>query len=217
MISISCSRLEVARTNPVAFAQMMVTAERQTAGRSGMFSCWKDVAGTVHREEMNMTEGVRELHRKFLQFDDTKRNQARQRLLVEQFVRYCRHYDQMKFRFLQSHHRMNWEMVSDVRLGGLTPWIVENAQGAASYMLSEKPLKWKEELRFPLFQQYVAEKILGMEAQDLRVGIYCLETDEFSLQSLAPVTLRAAKKECMQVLNKISDEYRKSKMATTTR
>ncbi len=183
MIKIRCTSLEDVRKNPSAYAQMLAKGDAKTSGGTyGMFAYWQDVAKQVHQQQLTPTEGIKELQQKFMRFDDTPRNKAKQDKLVEQFVRYCRQYDKNEFAFVDGKRQMKWELYAGVMLTGLTPLVVHNDNGYYSYLITEQAFDWKEQLRFPLQQQYLADYNIDCDVSEMHIGIYCLANGKFDFK-----------------------------------
>jgi hypothetical protein len=190
MIKIRCTSLEDVRKNPAAYAQLLISDNAKISGGThGMFAYWQDVAKLVHLQKLTPTEGIKELQQKFMRFDDTPRNKSKQDHLMEQFVKYCKQYDKNEFAFVDGKRQMKWELYAGVMLTGLTPLVVHNDDGYYSYLITEKPFEWKEQLRFPLMQQYLADYNIDCDVSEMHVGIYCLATGKFEFKIYSGIEL----------------------------
>lgn len=213
MIRITCSALEIARKNPTAYGQNLADGSYKKGGGShGMFSCVQDVARLVHLGDLSVAEAIKELHRKFLRFNDTSYNKKKQEWLVERFVIYCRRYDENKFLLADGQRLMKWDFSADVRLSGRTPWVMANEKGFYSFILGENRFDWKSELRFPLFQKYLADNTINCELSDINVGIYSLTDAEFQFKNFTAAEILTAINEAGAILNSVFKEYKKRKV-----
>ena len=212
MISIRCSILESVRKNPAAYGQLLAAGDGQNnGGTHGMFACLQDVARLVHLGEITEAEAVKELHRKFLRFNDTPENKRKQGNLVEQLVKYCKQYDKNNFEFIDSWRLMKWDFSPDTRLSGRTPWVVSNDEGYFSYILSENGFDWRSELRFPLFQKYLSENTIECHLNEMNVGIYSLADNKFIFKVYSAKEIADAIKETNGIFKNVYSEYKKKK------
>ena len=103
MLKIRCSTLETVRASPLVYAQLLAFGDGKNGGGTfGMFAHFQAVACRVHQNELTVSQGVKELQNKFIRFDDTPKNKAKQDKLLEQFVKYCHQYEKNKFAFVDS-------------------------------------------------------------------------------------------------------------------
>lgn len=211
MISIRCSQLEAIRNNPAAYGQLLATGEGNSSGSRGMFDYFKDVARLVHLGELTVNEGIKELQGKFLGFNVNVINKARQEKLIEKFVSYCKHFEANAFVFTSGNKRMKWDIIKDSRLSGNTPWVVANEDAYYSYILIEKDIDWENELRFPLFQQYLAEQVIECSADEIKVGIYSLPQDKFAFRTYGADEIERTLLETKEVFKIVAKEYSKLK------
>lgn len=211
MISIRCSELESIRKNPSAYGQLLASGENQGGGTYGMFACFQDVARKVHLGDLNPTDGVKDLYNKFDRFNDNPFNKARQEKLISQFVNYCRVFEKKEFVFIEGAKNIKWEFPEDTRLTGRTPWVVANADGYYSFQLLEKDLVWSQQLKFPLFQQYLAEHIIDCGLAEVNVGVYSLQKGAFEFTCFSKKEVENAIEETTVIFSKVQHEYSKLK------
>ncbi|MBL7743134.1 MAG: hypothetical protein JNN00_06615 [Chitinophagaceae bacterium] len=212
MINIRCSLLEAIRVNPTAYGQLLATSDYNNGGGShGMLAYLHDIARLVHLGELLPTEGVKELYNKFHRFSNTPLNKKRQEKLVSQFLNYCKRFDENEFVFVGGSKLIKWEFSREARLTGRTPWVVANENAYFSYILVENDYDWKDELRFPIFQQYLADKIIECGTDEIKVGIYSLSRDQFEFKTYSEIELKEAILETGQIFSKVLKEYNKLK------
>lgn len=212
MLKIRCTSLEDVKQNPKAYAQLLASGDaKKGGGTHGMFAYWQDVAKLVHQQELNISQGIKELQNKFIRFDDTARNKAKQDKLLEQFIPYCRLFDKNKFALVDGRRQMKWELYAEVMLTGLTPIVVHNDNGYFSYLQVEQPFDWKSQLRFPLIQQYLSDYNIDCDIKEMSVGIYCLTTNTFEFKSFSKTELSKAVLQTSELFESVSNEYNKIK------
>lgn len=212
MIKIPCSMLEQVRLAPTAYAQMIAKSDKPKSGGShGMFAYWQDVAKLVHTDELTLPEALKELQNKFIRFDDNLRNRSKQSSLLEKLPKYIAQYEKHKFQFIDTKHKMKWDIAEGVRLTGLTPWVVKNQEGYFSYIFTDATLDWRDQLRFPLIQQYLTGNNIDCDITEMYVGIYCLETNSFDFKSYSSKEIKMWVSEAGNIFQTVLKEYLKWK------
>jgi hypothetical protein len=212
MIKISCSILEQVRKAPDLHAKSIATIDKpKTGGSYGMFACWQDTVKLVHTGELSVSQAIKELENKFLRFDDNVKNKAKQTYLVDSLPKYIAAYNKQKFEFIDSKHQMKWDIVEGVRLTGHTPWVVFNGKDYYAFLFIETELDWKNQLRFPLFQQYLIDHHIACELQEMNVGTYCLETGKFDFACYSKKEIASWVTETGRIFQTVLHEYRKFK------
>ena len=209
MIKIQCSILEQVRKNPALHGQMLASNNGGSKGGShGMFAYWQDVSLKVHSGEMNLNEGIKELQKLFSRFDETQKNLKKQDFLQDCFVQYHKLFEKNRYQLSDSKRRMNWNITSSGLLTGLTPWVIKNNDRYCTYFVSEQQFQWENELRFPLIQEYLAEKHSDeYDTTRLDVGIYCLETNTFNFKNFVREELNDAVEETVGIFEKVEKVY----------
>jgi hypothetical protein len=204
--------LELVRKNPLIYAQQLATSEKLgNGGTYGMFAHWQDVVKLLHTGELNLSEGLKELQGKFVRFNENIRNQKKQEDLLEQFIKYSRAYEKLKFEFVNSKKQIKWEFSSQGILTGLTPWVVKNAKSYYSYFFVEEPINWNKELKYPLIVEYLSKNILKCEISKLQIGVYCLKTNTFEFKNYQRLDIYNSINEIQQIFNIVETEYNKTK------
>lgn len=212
MISVKASLLESVRTDPEAYGRLLASGNESTTGGShGMFACWTDVIRAVHTGRLEEKQAVRELHAKFLRFQDTPSNKQRQERLVENLVSYLRHYKKRRYEWVDGARRIQWGLTVNVRLTGLTPWVVEHDEGYVSYLLAEHSFDWRSELRFPLYQLYLSQQTIECSPDQLQIGFYFADRDHFDLTAFSKTDLQLAVDETGDLFNTLFKEFEKKK------
>ena len=212
MLKIRCTSLEDVKRNPVAYAQLLASDNaKKSGGTHGMLAYWQDVAKQVHQHEFTVSQGVKELQNKFMRFDDNPKNNAKQALLTQQFVQYCKIFNKNAFALADSRRQMKWELYAGVMLTGLMPLVVHNEKGYYSYLITEQPFDWQEQLRFPLMQQYLADYNIHCDVTEMNIGIYCLATGKFDFRVYTKPELNSAVMQTSAIFENVQNEYAKIK------
>lgn len=212
MLKIRCSSLEDVKQNPQAYAQLLALTDGKSGGGTyGMFAYWQDAARQVHEHDLTVSQAIKHLQNKFIRFDETPKNKAKQDRLLEQFVKYCRLYDKNNFAFVDSRRHMKWEIHNGVMLTGLTPWVVYNDTGYYSYFVTEELFDWQEQLRFPLIQQYLTDNKIECDITEMHMGIYCLSTNKFDFRSYTERELKDTVSQTTKIFENVKESYLKLK------
>ncbi len=212
MIKIPCSILEQVRKAPAAHAQILAATDKPISqGSYGMFACWKDCAIKVHTGELNISQSIKELQNKFLRFDDNVKNLTKQTRLLDQFTKYIGQYEKNGFEFVDSKRQIKWDIIQGVRLTGHTPWVVHSKHGYFAYFLTEVPIDWKVQLRFPLLQRYLTDHTIDCDITEMSVGTYCLQTNEFDFTSYKSKEIEFWVSETGAIFQTVLTEYQKLK------
>lgn len=82
MITVSCSKLESVRQNPVAYAQQLLL-DKKPGGRKGMLKCWQMKARLLHTGELDLSKAIHGLQQNFMEFAYNKKNKKRQEFLLD--------------------------------------------------------------------------------------------------------------------------------------
>lgn len=213
MISISCSKLERVKNNPRLFGQMLATGEeKQNKRRHGMFACLKNTICEVHTGGITAARGVKKLQNLFLQFAANTKNKTKQAKLIEHYTIYHKLFAQQNWVFACATKNMQWPLHNEVMLTGHTPWTFKSPEGYIAYYITETALPgWRNELRFPLIQQYLAEKILHCEPSNIKLGYYALNTAKFDLERFDEAAIEEAVEVTSNVFKNVYDAFIKSK------
>jgi hypothetical protein len=212
MITIKASILESIRKDPEAYGRLLAIGDGKSGGGShGMFAYLVDTARAVHIGKFTLQQAVRELHSKFLRFKDSFENRERQERLIEQLVTYLKHYNKRGFEWHDGARRIQWGITSDVILTGLTPWVVSDKKIYHSYLMAEHTFNWQQQLRFPLFQQFLSNSTIECPPEEIQIGIYFADTNIFDMRSFNTKELKLAVDETGILFNSLYNEYQKRK------
>jgi hypothetical protein len=211
MITIKCTELEKVRKSPIAYAQLLASENTSSAGSHSMFACVKEVARSMHTKEKTLSAGIKELQSKFLKYAINVQNTSKQEKLTDQFIKYFKAYEKMNFEWVDGNRQMKWNMASNSKLTGLTPWVVENEKGLYSYLITQNEIDWKNELRFPLFQKYLSDATLKCNLDKLHIGVFNLSTGSFDFNCFSTKQIKETVEETIVIFNEVTDAFKKIK------
>jgi len=212
MIKIQCSVLEQARKNPTMYGQLLASDNTlNKGGTHGMLAYWQDVSLNVHKEEIDLSKGIKELQRTFMNFEETPKNLRKQDFLQDSFVKYHKHFEKKRFKLVDTKRRIKWNIAPSGLLTGLTPWVLQDGGIYYSYFFTEQPFDWDTELKYPLIQKYLVENNIECDITEMNIGIYCLSTDDFSVKNFSKRELKNAVEETVDIFDKVDKEYAKQR------
>ena len=209
MVRIQCSVLEQVRRNPTLFGQMLASnGALKKGGTHGMLAYWQDNAIKVHKEELTVSQALKELQRAFLGFEDNVKNQAKQEFLLQAFVTYNNKIEKLGFELFDTKRQMRMPINTLGVLTGLTPWIVKDADHFYAYYITENKFDWSSELRFPLLQKYLNETHAIIPSNKLSVGVYSVKQGEFEFASYSSLKVKGFYSEVVDIFQKVDSAYR---------
>jgi hypothetical protein len=215
MITVSCKDLQQVKADPALYAANLISKGNEQQGQHGMFAQWKTIARELHVKELSISDALNKLSLLYSMWNINPRNAVRSDFFHEALVQYEKLFNKKGWTLLEGNHRMKWPLHQQVTLGGYTPWVASKGESYFSYLFTEKSFDWKEELRFPLIQHYLATKILDCDMKDLQIGVYSLADHSFNLKNFSPREIALARNETRRIFTRFNNEYIKRKSATS--
>jgi len=209
MIKISCSKLEDVRQYPQVFAQQLATGNESGGGRYGMFQCWQSKVREVHKGKYTAPEAIKSLQQRFMSYADNVKNKRKQEFFIDRLTPYIEEFNNRNYNYLGAQKQIEWKLIPEVSLTGHTPNLVKNDNGFAAYFYMETPILWQSQLRFPLIQYYLAEKIFKCPLSEVEIGTYTLSTLSFDLKQFTEGEMNEAILETKDLFKKVFDGYKK--------
>ncbi|MGD0590001.1 MAG: hypothetical protein ABSA44_04275 [Bacteroidota bacterium] len=175
MKKFSIRQLEAARNNPSAFA---ASIKQGTLG-SGQFGGrpksvrWLDAIGVYHKTS-NLSEAINSLERSFSNRINTNKNRIEIDRLIQALKNYVKEHKKYGYIYLEKAHPIEIILSTKVKLTGWIWLLNMTADGGRSGYIISKQIEdntWKSELRFPIIQNYIANKIYGCNLNDVDVGL----------------------------------------------
>lgn len=208
MITLSLSKLEIARVNPMSIANDMVKEKMNKGSRVGFVSTFKTTAREYHEKELNSRDVVQELdNRLWISFKENSQNNNRRKLFCESFLSYAQLFSNLDISISKFQVNLDWEIIPNMKLTGHSPFLCSNETYKVAYYFSEKNTNWRAELKYALLQVYLAEVIFKCDVKDIKIGIYDISDKKFDLHTYDDFELDNAIEECKQVFNNVLSEY----------
>lgn len=207
-ITIPCSKLESYRKNPILNADILAESESGGGGnKKTMIKKWYDAAYSVHNNE-NPIVVTNNLMKELEEFTSDYCIRKKDPM-IESFKNYCIEYKSRNFNQIQKGGlHIKWSLHNNVMLTGLTPIIIHSNDEYYIYYIKEKSvLNWQNELRHPLIQQYIANKI-NCSADKVHIGMYVINTHCFEFTQYNNTELQAAETEARELFIKVYDRYK---------
>lgn len=190
MIDIRCSKLEDIRNRPDLHGKLL--ALKQVLHESdngphagGMNRKWKSSALEVHHGA-TINPVYTHLENALSNFT-SKECKDKKQFYLDSFISYFQQLQSNKCHFKFGNKQVAWTALHpEVRLTGHAPWIIQNGDKYNCYFIVERLFEsWKNQLKYPLLQQYIAGNILKCDSQDVVIGIYSIMNQEFDLQQFS--------------------------------
>jgi len=209
MNKLSIAKLETARKNPKEFAKSLLKASDQSGFGYPKSLRWLNAICNWH-EGHKEADAVKELEKAFSKRKDTPKNRAEVEDLVTALESYFKEFNRRGFHLVKSRERIQFEINKILQLSGQIPLLhMKPDRGFAAYFITDNSDQtWKEELRFPIVQRYLANDLLGCDAKDIDVGIVDYYTGEISETSFEPEYLESCFQELKSIGRKIASVLR---------
>lgn len=205
MNKLSIAQLESARKNPKEFAANLNSAKAaSTFGGPPKSMRWLSALCVFH--DNSLSSAATALEKSFSNRKDTPKNRNEVSDLVDALSTYAKEYSGRKFTFIESRKKIDSEINSKLKLSGIIPLILmKPLKGFSAYFILTSPSSsWKDELRFPIVQNYVGSKLFSCEVSDVDVGIIDYQTGEFLETSYSESEIEDAEAELQKIGKTIS-------------
>lgn len=171
--------IEWVRRDPSGYAAYREdkTSGQASVRRPSFYGLWRIAAFHYHKLAGDREAAIShyiELVKKNLA--ENKKNQKKLDEHVEYLNDYFDDFESLNSFPSETKKRIDVDVGSDIHVTGEIPRIdVVLAGGFAAFFFEKKKIDWKAELRFPFLQHHLSE-LLGCEAEDVAMGVFCLET-----------------------------------------
>jgi hypothetical protein len=86
-----------------------------------------------------------------------------------------------KLSFIKSREKIHIQVNEEVEIAGIIPLIfMKPSSGFSAYFISLDNQAWRSELKFPVIQSFVAERVFKSNVKDIDVGYIDYLTGEFN-------------------------------------
>jgi ribonuclease HI len=179
MKKFSISQLEVARRNANTFANALKNdAKGSSFGGRPKSVRWLDAIGVYHNSN-DISSAINKLSQAFSRRKDTTNNRKELESLIQSLENYVHTHHKLNYIFLEKSHSVEIFLSNKVKITGWI-WLLNMKPNGerAGYMISKdiKDTSWQNELRFPIIQDYIANKIYGCELNEVEVGVIDFKT-----------------------------------------
>lgn len=175
MSSLSITNLESIRKNPIPFARSLKigTYEKPSIGGRPKSVKWFDSILKYH-ETSDISQAVDKLESSFSNRKNTTANQRELENLMNALYVYVEDYQRSGYFFVDKRIRLDIPITTTLKLTGWIWLVYMKSEGGKLGLIISKEvneLKWNLELRFPLIQNYIAQKVYGCALEDVEVGV----------------------------------------------
>lgn len=201
MTKFSITQLEVARQNPKLFANNLKAAAGSKSsffGR-GKFVRWQDAVSEYHKQN-DLAKAINYLEKSFSNRADNAKNRNEVTKFISSLEAYVVKFKKKEFSVMDFRKRIQIDLNAKVFISGQVPVTYMNPKGGFSvYFFSQGGLGWEAELKFPILQRYFAEEVYGTNLENIEVGIFSTESNNFFQQTFTEDDVKAADKELKKI------------------
>lgn len=207
MKKFSITQLETARKNPLSFAQMLSGGGGIGNYRTSKYTDWKNAIYEFHKTE-DLSKSLDYFESFFYKhFKKDKRNIKSYEIYVKAIENYASEHKKNEFIFVESRKSVEIELIKEkLKITGQVPIInLNNKLGYSVYFFAKQSTDWEDELRFPIIQDCVAKEVLGVDSDEVEIGIFALDTGNHLQKSFSHSAIKKARKELESIGNIIVD------------
>lgn len=165
--------LEEGRSNPSYLKNLTSSGY----GGRGRYSYWQDAVGHYHKSGNLPDVGEKHIIEKFGRFVQNANAKRELDAYLHKYQKYVESYEALDNTTSYTAKLMDMDISFGNRLGGRINRIDESDSGLEAYLFIKESSIWTAELRFPLIQAYIAQ-YFNRKLSEIRVGTFCLETEE---------------------------------------
>lgn len=168
----SITKLENARRNPKAFGSLLMDAVKEPFSSNPKSVRWLTAVANYHKNS-NLSEAVNSLIESFSRRKQTKKNIAEVDTLITALYNYVNEHSSLSYTYFSHRHLLELTLSEKLKMNGWI-WIInKTTNGYSGYTIvnNEDSNNWQSQLRFPIIQSYLAEKIFKCNVEKVEVGI----------------------------------------------
>lgn len=187
MAKFSISKLEEARKNPRTFALSLKDAdEGKGFAIKSMFLDWQRAISYYHNGS-DENETIKYFTSAFKNhFKDNSVNAVKLEDHILKLQNYIRDTESKKLFFCDKAKKISIQLTSSLKMTGLIPIVYLNGRnGYSACFFQKSDGDWKDQLKYPVLQNYVATSLYRCDAKIVQVGIYSFESDEHQLHNFS--------------------------------
>ncbi len=201
MLKISISKLEQARLNPKAFVASLNDVSKGFGSKGSFSGTFKTYIGKFHNEDVEKEKLYRQLHDVYkLQFVENPSNNRRTEKYCDAFTAYTEYMRKHDFGLDNFFTRIDLNVLSDVSLGGNSPILSSSEDRIMVFSIQENSHQWQTELKYPIFQKYLADNYYDCESGNVEIGVFNIENGQFELTTYNEEDIENAFKETKSIL-----------------
>lgn len=183
-------KLEAIRKNPKNFDQIL--NEKVRFGKS-KYNCWKNAINFYHKPEndLNNTETylINMFNRNFVQ---NRKNEIELEKFINELHKYIYDFEELNNKVFRTKTRIDFDLNYHNILSGEISRIDTNDKNENEiYLIIKEDFEWEKELRFPLFQYFLAQKY-KWDYNKVSVGTYCYSTAQHTTKKYSEEEIQKA-------------------------
>ncbi|RZL62200.1 MAG: hypothetical protein EOO93_09940 [Pedobacter sp.] len=194
--------MEEARFNPQTVASDL--EKKNSFGSKGSFKgTFSNFTGKFHSGNDSEVLNSQLADAYKLSFVTNAENTRRTEKYCEAFKSYTDYMKINEFGLDNIFTRINWNILPDIFLGGNSPILCSNDSRNIAFSIEENSVQWEDQLKYPLFQMYLAEHYCKCDVDKVEVGIFNIHTKGFEFKVFEDVELDNAFEETKGVLRRV--------------
>lgn len=168
----SISKLEMARKNPTDFGTHLRDDDEEPFNSRPKSVRWLDATSVYHKNS-NLSEAITYLQNSFRNRKQTKKNIKEVETLVQSLCIYVNDHLELNYNHYNHKHKIEIYLSQKLKTSGWI-WIINTTPSGYSAFIvvnEQDSINWQNQLRFPIIQNYIANKLFNCPIENVEVGI----------------------------------------------
>lgn len=131
---------------------------------------WLNAAGEFHKNG-NIADAFESIDQGFSHRKNTTQHRRELEMFYHSLDKYKTETVRRKLTLLKSREPIHIKVSSQIEISGIIPLIfMKPTSGFSAYFISFNNPAWRSELKFPIIQSFVAEKVFNTNVEEIDVG-----------------------------------------------
>lgn len=128
-------------------------------------------------------------------------------MYCESFADYAQQFNSLGFKIDTFQINLDWEIIPQAKLTGHSPFLCSTNDYNVAYYFNEHGKEWRNELKYPLLQIYLADRYFHCDVGNIKIGIYNISNKKFDLHTYEDFELDNAIEEGKYIFKNVLSEY----------
>jgi hypothetical protein len=205
----SITKLEDARRDVNSVVYSLLNNDQGGAGKT-FKRTFEAFIGKYHKEEIETGKLITQLTDAYkIGFVDNIDNKKRAHKFTEAFVSYIDYMNEHEFGLDNHHTKLNWAFDKDLILYGYSPILCSSDTRNIAFAVTEDGKGWINELKFPLFQFYLAQNYFKCDISEVEVGVFDIANKVFAFNVYCEDEIKDAIQQTGIILSDVKTLYDK--------